>query len=68
MSTNVYYDPDNLQKTLDSMCKCGHKLSYHGFVDALVNESSPHLRVSQCVFCGYNKDKDEFLCKEFDPI
>ena len=33
MSTEVPLDEVNFMKTLNKACKCGHKLSEHGFVD-----------------------------------
>ena len=65
MSTNVYYDPDNLQKTLDSMCKCGHKLMMHAFTmgeDFFSGEEV--LYTSQCTSCGWECDCRHFRDKK----
>jgi hypothetical protein len=51
-----YDDAYDLQRVLDSLCECGHKLSYHGFVSGYGEYIGSHLRVSQCCFC---------TCREF---
>lgn len=54
---DINKDEEDLRNKLDSMCKCGHKLSYHGFTDWVDEYSKQsYLRVSQCVMCE---------CKEF---
>lgn len=63
MSRYVYWslnDEDDLQKVLDSKCKCGHELSEHGFTwTASLVPGKGALYVSQCVMCNN--------CKEFNP-
>ena len=49
-------DYDNIEATMNKMCKCGHKLSYHGFTDNYDQYSHGHyFHVSQCVFCDCQK-------------
>jgi hypothetical protein len=52
----------------DRMCRCGHKLSYHGFTQS-VGYPNPYyvtLYVSQCCFCGSKDGK--FICNSFELI
>lgn len=69
MSTSVFFnmETDDLSEVLSRKCKCGHKLSEHGFVDNLSSMGYPHavLWVSECVFCGYDKENQKFNCEGF---
>lgn len=59
MATDIEFNNENLDDVLNLICECGHKLSYHGFVDGTYDANDKFLRVSQCVFCEYG------VCKEF---
>lgn len=49
-------DYDRVENTLDRICKCGHKLSYHGFNDYMDYSTGQHFFVvSICLFCGSEK-------------
>ncbi len=69
MSTSVIYnkETDDYGEVLSRKCKCGHKLSEHGFVDYISIMGYPYgeIWVSQCCFCGYDKETKEYICEGF---
>ena len=64
---------EDLKKSYDVMCKCGHKASSHGFYIHGYGIFLPaQANVSQCCLCGDGgthiiNGKLEFVCKMFDP-
>lgn len=69
MSTPIYYEEMGLDidDALRLKCKCGHKLSYHGFVvfpSFLLPHQGNYLSVSQCVMCPIEDGK--FTCSAFE--
>ena len=69
MTTTVYYDLDeDYAGVLDRKCKCGHKLSEHGFVNHMsFVPGKGAIWVSQCVLCGFDEKTHKFICEEFIP-
>lgn len=66
MSPVVHYEEENIKLTdaFDLLCKCGHKLSRHGFVHVVSVYPGACLRVSQCCMCDIVDGK--FVCPEFE--
>lgn len=63
MSTQIAYSDDiDMEEVFNLMCKCGHKLSHHGFVRGYGKPN--HFWVSQCVLCPIEDGK--FACEEFE--
>lgn len=61
----VTLDNEDVQEALNLRCKCGHKLSGHGFVPTIDYPvpGQTTIYVSQCVFCPIVDG--EFTCRRF---
>lgn len=63
MSTEVPiedYDYDGIEKMMNRICECGHKLYQHGFTDNYDYSTQGHyFRVSQCVMCNCRQFKEK---------
>ena len=49
-------------------CTCGHEIYLHAFVPSYMgneDKTTMGLWVSQCTFCGYDKENEKFLCEGF---
>ena len=72
MNRAVYLPPHHTQKdwaaAMNSFCKCGHPFYHHSFTmhSSWIDPTVTVLWSSQCVFCPYDREKDEFTCKGFD--
>jgi len=53
-------DKNTIIRTL--MCKCGHPLYLHGYIEWVPGT----IHTSQCTSCGFTKDNKNFICKQFE--
>jgi hypothetical protein len=66
-------DYEDMKKSYNIMCKCGHTASSHGFYIPGHGTYLPGtVHVSQCCLCGNAgthvvDGKLEFVCERFDP-
>lgn len=65
MIKTTWINPKKWRDEMDKKCVCGHKLSSHAFTMGEYDEHTVKLYISQCVFCGYDKENEKYLCETF---